>query len=185
MKLSETSLSRFWKNEWGKTPTPGYQNWWLWVVAVVNYCFSLQLGNWLWKITSPDFDPGANPPWYFIRQDFFQGLAGLAGLAIMLVLLVSTWRRYRWANLPILTITGIWMIPGIVKSALIYSRCVNFFDFKRAISGWPTFESYNPSSVRFNLIGLLVATGLAVLLFGLNLKPLRAWRNAHAASRCK
>ena len=185
MKLSETTWGRFWKNEWNKTPSQGLQNWWLWIVVIVIYYFSLQLGNLLWNHFNTNFNPGANPPWYFIRRDFFQGIGSLVGFITMLGFLVFTWRRYRAANIPILAITCIEMIPSIVKSVLIYSRCTNFFNFNHAISYWPTFNAYSPSSVYFNFIGLLVAVGLAILIFVLNWKQLRALRKAYWESRWK
>ena len=187
MKLSEIDWGRFWKNEWDKTPSPGLRNWWLWVLFVIIYYLSLQLGNWLWETNSPalspDFNPGSNPPWYFIRRDFFQGVGCFAGFIVMLGFLVFTWRRYRPANVPILAITCIQMIPGIFKSVAIYSRCTNFFDYSRAICYWPNFNAYRISSVHFNFIGLLVAVGLAVIVAMLNWKQLWAWRKANQEAR--
>ena len=171
------------KNEWDKTPSQGLQNWWLWIVAVVIYYFSLQLGNWLFNHFNTNFNPGANPPWYFIRRDFFQGVGCLAGFITILGFLVFTWRRYRLANVPILAFVCIQLVPGVVNGILIYSRCTNFFDFNRAISYWPTFKAYLPSSVHFNLIGLAVAVALVILIFAINWKQLRAWRKANRELR--
>jgi hypothetical protein len=75
------------------------------------------------------------------------------------------------------------MFPSVIKSVLIYSYCTNFFDFSRAISYWPTFNAYSPSSVHFNSIGLFIAFAIAVLILALYWKQLRAWRKANRELR--
>ena len=60
----------------------------------------------------------------------------------MLIILVSTWRRYSVTSPFLLMMICLWLVPPIFTSAVIFRRCVNFFDYGRAVSYWPTFKSY-------------------------------------------
>jgi len=110
---------------------------------------------------APSSYPGSDPPWYFIRQDFFQGIGYIVGMFAVLVILAATWRRYTFSNWLLLGMVALWMVPGIVTGIVIYWRCTDFFDYGRAASAWPTFDAYSRSGVKF--VGIPVGFGLGLL----------------------
>jgi hypothetical protein len=105
--------------------------------------------------------PGSEPPWYFIRQDFFEGLGYLAGMIAILFVLAATWRRSTSTNWKILSFVSFLTIPHIVTSIFIYWRCGDFFDYSHAVSPWPTLSAYKKSGTNF--VGLPIGIVLGVL----------------------
>lgn len=110
---------------------------------------------------APSAALGSDLPWYFIRQDFFQGVGLLVGLLSMLVIVAATWRRYSFSNWPLLMMGAVWMVPCVVTAIIIYVRCTDLLDYTHAVSAWPTFNTYLGSDIQF--FGLLVGFGLALL----------------------
>ena len=83
-----TEQREFWKQKF-------LESGWRWAVFLALYFASGFSGLFLPRLFgAPSAYPGAEPPWYFIRQDFFQGLGHLVGMLSMLVILAATWRRY-------------------------------------------------------------------------------------------
>lgn len=116
---------------------------WRMGVFVVVFPVSALFGSVLRSfIGVPEWGPSLDPPWYWIRQDFFTGIGFLVGMILMLTLLACTWRRYRASNDMVLGATLIMMLPKIIGTAVIFRRCPSFFDYAGAISYWPTLHSY-------------------------------------------
>lgn len=101
------------------------------------------------------------PPWYFIRQDFFQGVGFFAGIVAILIILAFTWRRYQFSNWLLLMMVALWMVPGVVSSVIIYWRCTDFFRYDEAVAYWPTYEAYSRSRIKF--VGIPVGFVLALV----------------------
>jgi hypothetical protein len=78
MTPNATDQPGFWKQKFleGK---------WRWAAFLAIYFGSGISGLFLPRLFgAPSAYPGSDPPWYFIRQDFFQGVGQLAGLLAML-----------------------------------------------------------------------------------------------------
>src|SRR5437867_5081602 len=132
---------------------------WRWCAFFAIYFVSGMSGLFLPDLFgAPSSYPGSDPPWYFIRQDFFRGVGSLIGLCSMLILLGITWRRYTSTNWLLLVMMAVWMLPSIVTSVIIYWRCGDFFHYGQAVSYWPTFKAYSQSGIKF--VGLPVSFGL-------------------------
>jgi H+/Cl- antiporter ClcA len=135
---------------------------WRWAAFLAIYFASGVSGLFLPRLFgAPTAHPGSDPPWYFIRQDFFQGVGHFLGMFAMLLISVFTWRRYTFTNWFLLMMVAIWMVPGIVTGIVIYWRCTDFFHYGRAASAWPTFAEYSRSGVKF--VGIPVGFGLALV----------------------
>src|SRR5258706_14821911 len=90
---------------------------WRWGAFLVIYFLSGISGLYLGRLFgAPSDSPGSEPPWYFIRQDFFHGIGSLAGMVVILLILALTWRRYSVGNWVLLMFVGIWMIPSVVTA---------------------------------------------------------------------
>jgi hypothetical protein len=141
------------------------RGWWRFLIFLpVFFCTAmsgLYIPRWL-DVPMPS--PGAEPPWYFIRQDFFSGLGTTAGMLLLLILLAVTWRRYTVTNWILLLNIFIWMFPSAFTALIIYIRCENFFDYPNAISAWPTFNAYLKNGTKF--IGIAIAFTLVVIFLG-------------------
>ena len=144
---------------------------WRWAVFFTIYFTSGVSGLFLPRLFgAPSSQPGSDTPWYFIRQDFFNGVGYLVGMIAMLIILFASWRRYEFTNWLLLMMVAVCMVPGIVTGIVIYWRCTDFFDYGRAVSAWPTYAAYSRSGIQF--VGLPVGFGLALL----SVAPL-AWRS--------
>ena len=156
MTPSVTNFRRLFGNGFLEAP-------WRWVVFLTIYFVSQISGLFLPTLFGAPFrSPGSDPPWYFIRQDFFQGAGSLAGIIAMLAILAATWRHYRFSNWMLVVMVCIWMVPSVVTSMVIYWRCADFFHFSQAVAYWPTFDSYSGSGVKF--VGIPVGLVLALLI---------------------
>jgi hypothetical protein len=155
MTSNATEQSEFWKQKFveGK---------WRWVAFLAIYFGSGVSGLFLPQLFgAPSSYPGEDPPWYFIRQDFFQGAGLLVGLLAMLVILAATWRRYTFTNWMLVMMVAVWMTPGIVTGVVIYRRCSDFFDYTHAVSAWPTYDAYSRSGIKF--VGIPIGFGFALV----------------------
>ena len=149
---------------------------------LVIYFFSSMSGSYLQKLFgAPGSYPGSNPPWYFIRQDFFDGLGSLVGIVLVLLILAIPWNRKRFLGSFALPMSCVAMLPRVVTSAVIWYRCSHFFEYEHSKSYWPTSDSYFSSGVE-NL-GIPIGVGIALILVACNvwrsfrdLKSLRAAR---------
>jgi hypothetical protein len=135
---------------------------WLMAVFLAVYVISLfsgpSLASWL---GAPRSAVGGEPPWYFIREDFFTGLGLLLGVLVVVAFGAAVWRRKRSSISPLLWMILIWMLPGAILGLWIYLRCDHFFDYSHATCPWPTFEAY--MAIKNQLVfGVL---GAAFLLF--------------------
>ena len=135
---------------------------WLMAVFLAVYGISLfsgsSLASWL---GAPRSAVGGEPPWYFIRRDFFDGLCLLLGMLMMVTVGAAAWWRNRSPVSSWLYMIFLWMLPHGILSVAIYLRCDHFFDYSSAVCPWPTFEAY--SALKNQL--LFGALGAAVLLF--------------------
>ena len=139
---------------------------WRWAAFLAIYFASGVSGLFLPRLFgAPSAYPGSDPPWYFIRQDVFQGVGSLVGMVAILLIVAVTWRRYAFTNWALLAMVAVWMIPSIVTGIVIYSRCADFFDYRHAASAWPTFDAYSHSGIKF--VGIPVGFGLALAIAGL------------------
>lgn len=107
--------------------------------------------------------PSVQSPWYFIRDDFVEGMAAIVGLVVFLLAafaVLQLSRMYAWML--------VWMgflFHGdkIVRSAIIYARCTHFLDPTKAVSPWATSDDYlsDPGLAVAYWVALLSTLGLA------------------------
>jgi hypothetical protein len=86
--------------------------------------------------------PGGDPPWYFIHQDFAQGLCAFCALIFTLTIVAFAWKalhRYAWTM-----IWMTWMMQGgsVLRSWIIYRSCPGLLEGDSATTSWTTFNSY-------------------------------------------
>jgi hypothetical protein len=77
---------------------PGHslRGWWVLVVMLAILILSGQVSVYLFKqFFSADVSPGSDPPWYFIRQDFIEGICMAVGGSICLLFGAWAWHRYK------------------------------------------------------------------------------------------
>lgn len=90
----------------------------------------------------PGSIPSGGPPWYFIRDDFVEGIAAFVGLPVFLLAAFAVWRLSRTYAWMLVWMGFLFHADKIVRSAIIYARCPHFLDPARAVSPWATFEDY-------------------------------------------
>lgn len=126
-------------------PSPwlqGLRGAWLMLFGVLCYSGSLELGLSLSQKYSLADYPGANPPWYFIRQDAIQGAVALAGLALTLAVAWMFRRKYPMYATMLAALNVISMSGSAWRALVIFARCPHLMDPTRAVSAWPTFDAY-------------------------------------------
>lgn len=121
--------------------------------------------------------PGDAPPWYFITQDFAQGIGSAAAILLCLLAAVVVWRW--WPDyaammvwMPVLFLGGhVW------RSWIIYQACPGLLEGQRVATHWPTFDSYlhDAETAHAEMVVRVGAVGLAVGLSLANYQVMR-WR---------
>jgi len=86
--------------------------------------------------------PGENPPFYFIRRDFVDGICASAAAILMLALSACTWRFYRLESAFVVFLAGLMCAPAIEDVLIISVRCHDLLDARRATSDWATLKEY-------------------------------------------
>lgn len=83
---------------------------------------------------------GQDPPFYYLRGEFVEGVCSAVFAAVGFLFAAATWK---WCQ----PYSGVafWMIwlhhmPGAVDALIVYWRCPHLLDAEKAISGWKTFE---------------------------------------------
>lgn len=107
--------------------------------------------------------PGDQPPWYFIRQDYINGLVmGSLGLLCLAIGLLYIRRYPIWAGMLA------WQsVTSFGKPAwdawVIILRCDNVMDPVAATTQWATFDAYLAEPLRWQgfLVTILLAFGIA------------------------
>lgn len=109
---------------------------------------------------------GKDPPWYFIHQDFAEGVSSTIALLIAWTLALIFWRRF-----PLYTPMCIWMpwmsLAGkIAKAVIIYRECPGLLDGGAATTSWQTFDSYlkSPDISYYEATVRWTGGGLALVL---------------------
>ncbi len=106
----------------------------------------------------PDAEgPGVDPPFYFAREDFVDGIcAGIAELLI-LVLVAVTRRRFRDESWTILFVGSLFFVPKYVESCIIYWRCPGVMGAGHGQCRWATFREFLHDPLReFGFYGTLL-----------------------------
>ncbi len=113
--------------------------------------------------------PGDAPPWYFITQDFAEGICSLAVFLLSLGVAAAIWRWWSGYAGTIIWMSLIYHGGNISRSWIIYKSCPGLLDGQRITSRWPTFDSYlgDPQVALARTLvlgaGILLALVLAVV----------------------
>ena len=147
----------------------GFRGSWLMLFGLLCYSGSLDLGLSLAQRYSLADYPGANPPWYFIRQDAIEGAVSLAGLLLCLAVALLFRRKYPTYSNMLAALNVISMGGSAWRALVIFATCPHLMDPVRAVSRWPTFHAYLGD--RIILSGQLVVWVAGVLIA----MPMPAW----------
>ncbi|HEY1250470.1 MAG TPA: hypothetical protein VGH97_04725 [Thermoanaerobaculia bacterium] len=118
--------------------------WWLPWIGGLAYVIGSSVGvRYVGRHSGEFGHPGDNPPWWFIRTDFVQGICLGAGIVLCLVIAILTWKRYPGNTRAMLWVNILWSGGGAWKAILIALNTRHLFDPTRAeTSRWPTFNSW-------------------------------------------
>lgn len=107
-----------------------------------------------------NFQPTEDPPLYFLRQDFVDGICKGSGALLLFVLASLAWSRFRRDSFALLVVSWICLMPDVAKAFVIYWQCPHLLDARKAESPWATFEEYWHAPI-------LDLTMFGTLIFGL------------------
>ena len=155
-----------------KQENPSFRQQWpgmlIFFVVVVGsqflaYQFRKPVMEWL---SLTDGRPGQDPPWYFINQDFAEGVCAAGVLALSLMIAIVIWRWWATAAGMIAWMSLIWMGGHVAKAWIIFQYCPGLLEGQRNTERWPTFDSYlNDPLIDGSQTGVLI--GSVLLSFGL------------------
>lgn len=86
--------------------------------------------------------PGDAPPWYYITQDFAEGICCAGALLLCVLVAAVRWRWWPSYASMMVWMPLIWQGGNIARSWIIYQACPGLLDGQRSTSRWPTPESY-------------------------------------------
>lgn len=106
--------------------------------------------------------PGDAPPWYYITQDFAEGICS-AGVLLLCVLVAAVAWRW-WPNHAVMMVWMPLMFHGgnISRSWIIHQACPGLLDGQRMTTRWPTFLSYLGDADIARARWLVLVTGLVL-----------------------
>lgn len=110
--------------------------------------------------------PGDAPPWYFITQDFAQGICSGGALVLSLLVAAVMWRRWPSHAVMLVWMPLLWLGQDVARSWIIHQACPGLLDGQRSTTRWPTFQSYldDPDIAGANTLVMAGALLLSVVL---------------------
>lgn len=135
--------------------TPDRQERWGWwrvaVILLLWMALDFWSLNWSVPFGPKGLYPGADPPWYFIRQDLANGIVSAMVLVVLGMTLLATRRLYPnpRATIAISMPVGIFALPRVATALVIAVRCTDLFSAQKAGCPWPTFQDYITGSAKW------------------------------------
>lgn len=141
---------------------------WLPALGVLAYALAGELSHAAWqRFGVPADRPGDSPPWYFIRQDYIDGIVmGAIGLVCVLIGLLAL-RRFRIYAGMLIWQSLLWFGGPAWQSMIILRRSDHVLDPASATTTWQSFDAYISDSLYWRgkvvifLVVLLVAIATA------------------------
>lgn len=148
---------------------------WLPVVGVIAYALAGELSRYAFeRFGFPSDRPGDNPPWYFIRQDYIDGIVmGSIGLLCILIGVLAL-RRFRVFAGMLIWQTLIWFGGSVWQAMIIVLRSDHVMDPSAASTAWSSFDAYiaDPLYWRGKMVLYLL---VGIVVFATSASP-SAWR---------
>ena len=115
---------------------------WLPALGVIAYVIAGELSRYVWERSVPAGRPGDSPPWYFIRQDYIDGIV-MGGIGLLCILIgVLALRRFRiYAGMLILQ-SLLWFGGPAWQAMIILLRSDHVMDPASASTTWSSFDAY-------------------------------------------
>jgi integral membrane sensor domain MASE1 len=140
---------------------------WLPALGVAAYALAGRMGMSLFLL-SDHGRPGDQPPWYFIRQDYIDGLVmGSMGLLCVVIGLLFMKRYPIWGGM--LAWQSVTWFGGPAWDAFIIAlRCDNVLNSAAATTEWQTFEAFMAEPMRvhgYTITFILAMVILAASIF--------------------
>jgi hypothetical protein len=106
-----------------------------------------------------------DPPWYFIGQDFVNGLVSFVALILALLMAFWTRRRYAMGSWMAAWMGVLWLGYPAAQMCHILLRTTHIWDPGAAVSRWRTFGDYARDPFRDVVFGLSIAIALGFALW--------------------
>ena len=113
----------------------------------------------------PDVRMVSDPPFYWIRHDFIDGICAAVGLLVALAVSTMTWKysptfshMMQWMSLH-------WLGSHVAESIYIWVQCDNLLT-EKATCPWPTFDAYRGDPFRWLVKGIALAVALVYAVGG-------------------
>ncbi len=157
-----------------------YHKTWSFWVGMSLYVLGLFLSRYLERHVRLGAGVGDDPPWYFIREHYINGLV-MAAFGLLSVLpLLRYWNRSRDLSLMHLIMSlSLFGIPAW-DAFVIALRSDHVLDRALARTDWATFDSFQNDPLRWGG-GILLIVVLLVAAFRLRHRVQRAAQTAQAA----
>jgi hypothetical protein len=116
---------------------------WIPVLGIIAYSAGNSLSLSLWqRFGFPSDRPGDSPPWYFIRQDYIEGIV-MGGIGLLCILIgVLALRRFRLFAGMLVWQTLIWFGHSAWQALVIVLRSDHVMEPSAASTAWPSFDAY-------------------------------------------
>lgn len=138
---------------------------WLPAVGVIAYALAGELSLYAFeRFGFPSDRPGDSPPWYFIRQDYIEGII-MGGIGLLCILIgVLALRRFRVFAGMLIWQTLLWNGGSAWKTLVILLRSDHVMDPAAASTAWSSFDAYiaDPLYWRGKMV-LYLLVGIVVL----------------------
>jgi hypothetical protein len=148
---------------------------WLLAVGVIAYALAGELSHYAFeRFGFPSDHPGDSPPWYFIRQDYIDGIV-MGGIGLLCILVgVLALRRFRVFAEMLIWQTLLWFGGSVWQAVIILMRSDHVMDPALASTTWQSFDAYiaDPLYWRGKMV-LYLLVGIVVLA---TLTSPSAWR---------
>ena len=135
---------------------------WLPALGVAAYALAGNMSLSLFRL-SDHGRPGDQPPWYFIRQDYIDGLVmgGMGLLCVVIGLLLM--KRYPiWGGM-LAWQSVTWFGGPAWKAFVIALRCDNVLNSAAATTEWQTFDAFMAEPLRVH--GYTITFILMLVIF--------------------
>ena len=120
---------------------------WLPALGVAAYALAGRMGTSLF-VLSDHGHPGDQPPWYFIRQDYIDGLVmGVMGLLCLVIGLLFMRRYPIWGGMLAWQSVTSFGIPAW-DAFIVALRCDNVLNHAAATTEWQTFDAFLAEPLR-------------------------------------
>ena len=124
------------------------QNWkiqvsgiWIPGLFIIAMVLSSTIGSQLSQALTIEDQPNI-PPWYFIRQDFIQGMCDAVALLFCVTLGLVTLERHRVMASMTIWMSILWLGGKVWQMIVIFFRSDYVLHRRLARTQWTTFESY-------------------------------------------